>query len=99
MFSITFRSLSNNCMNYALSGDLRACHLTRLEHVVHGCQRHGISVCFDLDEVTSFDVSALQFFTSGAGCRAELSAQPATIRLLFDYRNAAIRSDATQNHS
>lgn len=99
MFSITFQSLSNKCMYYALSGDLRAYHLKRLEHVVHGCCSHGISVCFDIDEVTSIDVDALQFFTSGTGRQAELSAQPTTIRILLDYRNATIRSHTTQYHS
>lgn len=99
VFNITFQSLSNKCMNYALSGDLRACHLARLERVVRGCRSHGISVCFDIDEVTSIDEGVLQFFIDGAGCQAELSAQPTTIINLLDYRNATIRSHTTQNHS
>lgn len=99
MFSITFQSISNKCMYYKLSGDLRAYHLTRLEYVVHGCCSHNISVCFDIDEVTSIDAGVLQFFTSGVGRQALLSAQSTTLSNLLEYRNSAIRNLTTENHN
>ena len=99
MFNITFQRISNKCINFALSGDLRACHLTRLEHLVHGSHSHGISVCFDLDKINSIDEGVLQFFTVGAGRHAELAALPDTIKKLLEHRNAAIRSHTNQDHN
>lgn len=84
MFSITFQGFTGMRVIYVLTGDVRSIYLTRLEQLIRASRRHGMNVCFDMEQVTSLDAGVLRFFAEGPGREAQVQAPPGKLRTILD---------------
>lgn len=86
MFSISFQGFSGLRVIYVLTGEVRSIYLTRLEALIRASRRHGMDVCFDMENVTSLDAGALRFFAEGPGREAQVMAPPGKLQSILDGR-------------
>lgn len=86
MFSLTFQGFAGLRVTYLLAGEVRSIHLARLERVIRASHGHGMTVCFDMEQVTSLDAGVVKFFTDGPGREAEVLAPPGRLQAVLEGR-------------
>lgn len=87
MFSVTFQGFSGLRVTYLLAGEVRSIYLPRLERVIRASLAHGMTVCFDMQQVTSLDAGVVTFFTDGPGREAQVLAPPGKLQAVIEGRD------------